>query len=349
MLRPDSPALLRLPMPELIYPAVAAVSAGLCALLIIALHPLLVRYAMARPNARSSHRVPTPQGGGLAVIAATFFVAGAILVGTGQGLAGPASVAAAGALLALLGAVDDIKPLPAVPRLLVQFFAVTTVVVASEVQIFPEAVPSSVERAILVFAGVWFVNLVNFMDGIDWITVAEVVPITAFLACLGVVGLVPPVPAIAAASLCGAMLGFAPFNRPVARLFLGDVGSLPIGLILGWLLLELATTGAIVAAILLPLYYLADATITLLRRLVAGERIWEAHRTHFYQRASDHGFSMLAVSGRVFGLNIVLAVLAGVTILWPQPAVQMLALAAGVVAVTLQLRRFAGYGGMVWG
>ena len=90
-------------------------------------------------------------------------------------------------------------------------------------------------------------------------------------------------------------------------------------------------------------------TITLLRRLVAGERIWEAHRTHFYQRASDHGFSMLAVSGRVFGLNIVLAVLAGVTILWPQPTVQMLALAAGIVTVTLQLRRFAGFGGLVWG
>jgi UDP-N-acetylmuramyl pentapeptide phosphotransferase/UDP-N-acetylglucosamine-1-phosphate transferase len=336
-------------MMALTFPAVAAVSAGFCALLIVALHPLLVRYAMARPNARSSHRIPTPQGGGLAVIAATFAVAGAILAGTGQGLAVPAAVAAAGALLALLGAIDDINPLPAAPRLLVQLFAVAAIIVASGVRILPEVIPLSIERAILVFAGIWFVNLVNFMDGIDWMTVAEIVPITAFIACLGAAGLLPPVPAIAAAALCGATLGFAPFNRPVARLFLGDVGSLPIGLVTGWLLLELAASGALIAAFLLPLYYLADATITLLRRLAAGERVWEAHRTHFYQRARDNGFSTLTVSGQVFGLNLLLAGLAGITILWPNPAIQTLALLGGIAAVMFQLRRFAGSHRMVQG
>jgi UDP-N-acetylmuramyl pentapeptide phosphotransferase/UDP-N-acetylglucosamine-1-phosphate transferase len=336
-------------MMALTFPAVAAVSAGFCALLIVALHPLLVRYAMARPNARSSHRIPTPQGGGLAVIAATFAVAGAILAGTGQGLAVPAAVAAAGALLALLGAIDDINPLPAAPRLLVQLFAVAAIIVASGVRILPEVIPLSIERAILVFAGIWFVNLVNFMDGIDWMTVAEIVPITAFIACLGAAGLLPPVPAIAAAALCGATLGFAPFNRPVARLFLGDVGSLPIGLVTGWLLLELAASGALIAAFLLPLYYLADATITLLRRLAAGERVWEAHRTHFYQRARDNGFSTLTVSGQVFGLNLLLAGLAGITILWPNPAIQTLALLGGIAAVMFQLRRFAGPHRMVQG
>ena len=105
---------------------------------------------------------------------------------------------------------------------------------------------------------------------------------------------------LVAAALCGALLGFAPFNKPVARLFLGDVGSLPIGLLVGWLLLQLAGTGALAAAILLPLYYLADATITLLRRLARGEKVWEAHRSHFYQQATDNGFSALAVSGHVF-------------------------------------------------
>jgi UDP-N-acetylmuramyl pentapeptide phosphotransferase/UDP-N-acetylglucosamine-1-phosphate transferase len=336
-------------MTALTFPAVAAVSAGFCALLIVALHPLLVRYAMARPNARSSHRIPTPQGGGLAVIAATFAVAGAILAGTGQGLAVPAAVAAAGALLAFLGAIDDINPLPAAPRLLVQLFAVAAIIVASGVRILPEVIPLSIERAILVFAGIWFVNLVNFMDGIDWMTVAEIVPITAFIACLGAAGLLSPVPAIAAAALCGATLGFAPFNRPVARLFLGDVGSIPIGLVTGWLLVELAASGALVAAFLLPLYYLADATITLLRRFAAGERVWEAHRTHFYQRARDNGFSTLTVSGQVFGLNLLLAGLAGITILWPNPAIQTLALLGGIAAVMFQLRRFAGPHRMVQG
>ena len=86
------------------------------------------------------------------------------------------------------------------------------------------------------------------------------------------------------------MIGFAPFNKPVARMFLGDVGSLPIGLLFGWLLIVLAGRGHLAAALLLPLYYLADATITLLRRFAAGEPIMQAHRSHFYQRAIGRRF-----------------------------------------------------------
>src|SRR5436190_1238272 len=96
------------------------------------------------------------------------------------------------------------------------------------------------ERICLLAAGVWFVNLVNFMDGIDWMMVAETVPLTAAMVGLGLLGAVDTVSAAVAAALCGAMLGFALFNRPPAKLFLGDVGSLPIGLILGFLLLNLA-------------------------------------------------------------------------------------------------------------
>ena len=96
--------------------------------------------------------------------------------------------------------------------------------------------PWWLERALLVLGGLWFVNLVNFMDGIDWMTVAEAVPISAGVVLLGIAGGLPAPAVIVALALLGAMIGFAPFNRPVARLFLGDVGSLPIGLLLGWLL-----------------------------------------------------------------------------------------------------------------
>jgi UDP-N-acetylmuramyl pentapeptide phosphotransferase/UDP-N-acetylglucosamine-1-phosphate transferase len=145
-------------------------------------------------------------------------------------------------------------------------------------------------------AVLWFVNLVNFMDGIDWMTVAEVVPVTAALAMFGLMGALPPDATVVALALCGAIIGFAPFNRPVARLFLGDVGSLPIGLLLGWLLVLLAGHGHLVAALLLPLYYLTDATITLLRRLMRGKPITEAHRSHYYQRALANGFSVFQVA-----------------------------------------------------
>src|SRR5260221_13451272 len=102
------------------------------------------------------------------------------------------------------------------------------------------------------------------------------------------------------AGLAGALLGFAPFNRPVARLCLGDVGCLPIGLLTVWCLLELASRHHFAAAMLLPLYYLADATITLFRRILNGERFWDAHRSHFYQRATDNGLSVRQVVSNVF-------------------------------------------------
>src|SRR5262249_20756586 len=146
--------------------------------------------------------------------------------------------------------------------------------------------------------------------GLDLMTAAEVVPVTGTIVLLGWLGQAPLAPTIIAAALCGAMLGFAPFNRPVAHVFLGDVGSLPIGLLLGWCLLELAWHQHVTAALVRPLYYRADATLTLLRRIARREPFWAAHRTHFYQRATDNGYTVLAVATEVFALNVVLAALA---------------------------------------
>jgi UDP-N-acetylmuramyl pentapeptide phosphotransferase/UDP-N-acetylglucosamine-1-phosphate transferase len=324
-------------------------AALLSVLLILSLKPLLVRYALARPNARSSHRVPTPQGGGIAVVGSALAVASGAMVATNAPLADFLPVVAATLALGLVGAVDDIRPLPAGLRLLLQFCAVTIVVVTSGVRLVPELLPESLEQALLVVGGVWFVNLVNFMDGLDWITVAEMVPVTAFLPVAAVLMWdalaegIPPSPQAfwTSVALCGALLGFAVFNKPVAKLFLGDVGSLPIGLLVGWLLLTLARNGAVAAAILLPLYYLMDATITLLKRLARGERVWEAHRSHFYQQATVNGFSALSVSAHVFALNLVLAGLAAITLVWREPVVDVAAILAGIVLVGVMLRHFA--------
>ena len=201
--------------------------------------------------------------------------------------------------------------------------------------------PFWLERALLGLALLWFVNLTNFMDGIDWMTVAEVVPVTAGLVLFGLMGALPREAMIVALALGGATIGFAPVNRPVARLFLGDVGSLPIGLLLGWLLVVLAGTGHFAAALLLPLYYLADATMTLLRRLVKGEPVWQAHRTHFYQRATDNGYSVMQIVGRVFLLNVALIALAAATLLTTSYLLHAAALIAGCILVGLLLYRFA--------
>jgi UDP-N-acetylmuramyl pentapeptide phosphotransferase/UDP-N-acetylglucosamine-1-phosphate transferase len=322
--------------------AAAAVSFGL----LLWLKPLLARYALAKPNARSSHKEPTPQGGGLAVIAAAIIVAAPVefffVPHLDESLRLQLTVLLASTVgLALLGVIDDVRPLGAAPRLVLQTVAVAAVIAAlpHEMRIVP-AVPWWLDRALALVGGVWLVNLVNFMDGIDWMTVAEIIPVTAALAVFGLMGALPPGATLVAVAVCGAMVGFAPMNRPIATVFLGDVGSLPIALLLGWLLALLAGNGHLVSAILLPLYYLADATITLIRRLVNGERITEAHRGHFYQRALDGGLSVFQIVGRVLAVNLALAGLAAISLSSHSPIVKTTALVGAVIIVGALLWTF---------
>jgi UDP-N-acetylmuramyl pentapeptide phosphotransferase/UDP-N-acetylglucosamine-1-phosphate transferase len=119
--------------------------------------------------------------------------------------------------------------------------------------------------------------------------------------------------------------------------FLGDVGSIPLGYIVGALLIQSVVAGHWAPALILPLYYLADATWTLVARALAGEKPWQAHKTHFYQRAHQGGLSHARVSGALGALNLVLilcAAAAGLGWVWP-------ALFAAVAAVALLLGYFA--------
>jgi UDP-N-acetylmuramyl pentapeptide phosphotransferase/UDP-N-acetylglucosamine-1-phosphate transferase len=322
---------------------IVAVAALLSATLIVALSPLLARYAVAKPNARSSHTTPTPQGGGIVVIGTTIAVTGGMLLisaASAESELRLAVVFLSVILMAGVGVVADKRPIGAAPRLVLQTFAVIAVLstLPPELRLLP-VVPWWIERIVLLTGTLWFINLVNFMDGLDLMTVAEVIPITATLGITGLLGILPWPEAVISFALCGAMIGFAVFNRPIAKLFLGDVGSLPIGLLLGWLLLLLAGNGGHAAAILLPLYYLADSTITLLRRAANREAIWQAHRSHFYQRATDRGFRVIDVVARVFAVNVALALMALATIVWPEDIVALSAGAAIVAWLLITLAR----------
>jgi UDP-N-acetylmuramyl pentapeptide phosphotransferase/UDP-N-acetylglucosamine-1-phosphate transferase len=327
------------PLSLLAIIAAALLSAGMTWVI----RPLLLKHALASPNARSSHRIPTPQGAGIAVIAATLVVAGAIVAGAEPLHVNiPVAVFGATLFIAIVGFADDVKSIPVLPRLVLQAAAVGAIVFAapSDLRIV-SACPFWIERGLLLLAGLWFVNLVNFMDGLDWMTVAEVVPVTAAMVALGSLGELPVSPTIIAAALCGAMAGFAPFNRPVAKIFLGDVGSLPIGLLLGWCLLQLAWHQQFAAALLLPLYYLSDATVTLLLRLARREPFWAAHRSHFYQRATDNGFTIWRVVSEVFVLNVALAALAIASTMTSSVVGGILFLVAGGLATALVMYRFS--------
>jgi UDP-N-acetylmuramyl pentapeptide phosphotransferase/UDP-N-acetylglucosamine-1-phosphate transferase len=323
--------------------AIPVAAALICAGLIALLRPLLLRYALARPNARSSHVQPTPQGGGIAVMAATAIAAAlAGVLGAPSPDNAIAVVLTAAFCLAAVGMIDDLRPIPVIPRLALQLAAVTLLfaTLPSQWRIL-ELIPISLERTLLILGMLWFINLVNFMDGLDWMTVAEMLPMTTALAAFAFFGEAPRDVLPIALALAGALIGFAPFNRPVARLFLGDVGSLPIGLVTGWCLLELASQPHLAAALLLPLYYLGDATITLFRRLVHGERFWDAHRSHFYQRATDNGFTVSEVVARIFLLNLLLAGLAIASIAIRSTGADVAILVLGALGVMFVLMRFS--------
>jgi UDP-N-acetylmuramyl pentapeptide phosphotransferase/UDP-N-acetylglucosamine-1-phosphate transferase len=327
---------------------IAAAAACVSAALVKLLMPLLLRYAMARPNARSSHTVPTPQGAGLAVMLATLVVAAVVLAlpsNTTQPQWSNVALGCALAALAAVGMADDILQLGVRLRLAVQVISSCLLLAAMprDFEVLPWLMPQ-LTSVLLVVGLVWFVNLTNFMDGIDGMTVAGLVPVLfggVLLLQLDQVWSGRPlvgidVPGLA---LLGALLGFAPYNRHVAKVFLGDVGSLPIGGLVGWLLLVLAGRGHWAAAVILPLYYLADATITLGRRCRRGENLATAHRTHFYQLATQRGFNTPDVTARVWMLNAALIVLALATVWKPHLAVKLLALAAaGVVTGRILLQ-----------
>ena len=321
-------------------------AAVLSAALMVLLRPVLTQYALARPNARSSHRKPTPQGGGIAVVSASvgvFLVCGlALLPSAGENTTQLLQIALATVLIAIVGALDDVRDLRISVRLPLQALSVILVVSAlsTDVRVIPQ-LPLWFERSLLVISGIYFVNIVNFMDGIDWITVAEVVPITFGVAIIGVLGALPWHATLIALTLLGAMVGFAPFNKPVAKVFLGDVGSLPIGLLVGFLLVLVAAAGHLIAAILLPLYYLADATFTLGRRVIARERFWLAHRSHFYQRATNCGFSVIEIDVRIFAVNLVLVLLAVSTVVAQSRAIDVTALILGSCLVAWLLFHFS--------
>jgi UDP-N-acetylmuramyl pentapeptide phosphotransferase/UDP-N-acetylglucosamine-1-phosphate transferase len=324
--------------------AILAVAAALSASLIVALRPWLARYAVAKPNARSSHKIPTPQGGGIAVVGATIAVSGILFFSTAARAStmSPTLLFCAVLLMAGIGVMADKRPISPALRLVLQTFAVAAALTTlpPDLRLLP-VLPWWSERVLLAVAVLWFVNLVNFMDGLDWMTVVETVPVAAALAAFGLLGILPWQETVISLALCGATLGFAFFNRPVAKLFLGDVGSLPIGLVLGWLLVVLAGSGGRTAAVLLPLYYLVDSTITLLRRAVRSEPVWQAHRSHFYQRATDRGFRVIQVVARVFAINVALAALALATILLPSPTTDIAAVSVGMALVAWLLVVFA--------
>lgn len=269
------------------------------------------RAVLDQPGARSSHTSPVPRGAGLAVVA-VLTTAWIMLAIGGAAPRDTIAVAVGAGGLALVSFVDDLHTLPVGLRLVAHFVAVIAALqfFPPDALVFQGALALPLDRAATALLWVWFVNLYNFMDGIDGITGVETAGIGVGVAAVSALAGHGPIwIALVAGS---AAIGFLRFNWHPATVFLGDAGSVPLGYATGWLLLLLARHGLWAPALILPLYYLADATVTLVRRAARGEVPWHAHRGHFYQRAlrdNDHAtIARLVLVGDV-GL-IALALLA---------------------------------------
>jgi UDP-N-acetylmuramyl pentapeptide phosphotransferase/UDP-N-acetylglucosamine-1-phosphate transferase len=297
---------------------------------------LRARAVLDHPNERSSHKHPTPRGGGIVVVAVLVAAFWVIQVATDAPLWRLALLTAALLALAAISWFDDRRGAPVWLRLLVQLIAIGIGLVAIGIEPLAQrlGVPAWLLGIPLALAWMWFVNLYNFMDGIDGITGVETACIGVGLVALAVVTLGSVAgQALMGLALAGAAIGFLVWNWHPARIFLGDVGSVPLGYIVGGLLIQAVVAGHWAAALILPLYYLADATIVLLARALSGQKPWEAHKSHFYQRAHQGGLSHGQVSACIAAVNVVLIALAAAAALgWAWLA---LAMAAGAVVLLL--------------
>ena len=197
--------------------------------------------------------------------------------------------------LGLVSWKDDLTQLSVLNRITFHFFAASIGVICLPKTgfVFQGIFPVYLDIAITIFLWVWIINLTNFMDGIDGITGTE--SIFIFLGSLIIILLLREsielsdkffLIAFLSLTSCS-LIGFLFWNWYPAKIFLGDVGSIPIGFLLGWIVFELATMGLWHASILLPMYYFFDTTLTLIKRIVKKEKIFEAHRSHFYQEACN--------------------------------------------------------------
>lgn len=242
---------------------------------------MTARGRLDEPNHRSMHVTPKPSGSGIVaipIILALWWLSTPVSGDLNRALI-PCAL-----LLSVIGWIDDTYRLPASKRL-VTYFAVIGIYLAllpRTAHIFP-VLPLLAERLLLLVALAWFVNLFNFMDGIDGIAGSEAAAIG--IGFVAVAGVAAPGASLALL-ITGAMLGYLVWNWAPGRVMMGDAGSIPLGFLTGALLLQLAYSGNLAAALILPAYFCLDASITLVRRLRAGHRFHDSHREHFYQRAA---------------------------------------------------------------
>ncbi|MER2520506.1 MAG: glycosyltransferase family 4 protein [Bdellovibrionales bacterium] len=292
------------------------------------------------PNVRSSHRLPVPRGGGWAIL-------GAILPGilwnhfTLPNGHAYSWLLAGLSLSALISWQDDRKGVPAGIRLIVHLVAAAmgTFFWLPDQMLLGGVLPLLIDRTLVIIGWAMYMNIYNFMDGIDGITGIETISLAVGVGlCLTAAGLFAPGLDVMTAVLVGASLGFLSLNWHPGKIFLGDIGSVPLGYLTGFCLLTLALHGEWAAAIILPMYYLTDSCLTIMRRALRGEKVWKAHCEHFYQKAAARWIrhDKVALIIMVSNIGLILLAVAAASVSLLSIKLGLIAAAAGLTALTLR-------------
>ena len=266
---------------------VAGISAIASWFFLKAFIPSLGRFLLDQPNGRSSHRQPTPRGGGV-VFVLLASVSSVLAISLFSSTASAASPILSSPLLvlplALVGFLDDRINLPASCRYLVHLATALLVISISPLEIYSIGL-----LAMLVIAFTAVVNFVNFMDGVDGLVAGSMLLALTSAA----VHLVAPWPIW---SLVGALLGFLPWNWSPAKVFMGDVGSTFLGAFFATLVLQASNWTEALGMLLVASPLLGDSFFCVLRRLLAGQHVFQAHRLHLFQRLHQAGWPHERVS-----------------------------------------------------
>ncbi len=278
------------------------------------------------PNERDNHTVPTPSGAGAAVMLA---VIGFLTVaGT------DASLIWALLILTIISFIDDINPLSPISRLCIHSICAVMIATTIPHGVFQGILPQVLEFLLIIALLIWFMNIYNFMDGIDEITAVQTAAICAGLLALS--AMIPSLPqsiAVDSIIILSSIVGFWFFNRHPATIFLGDSGSIPLGAIIGWLLLLMASHGYWAVALILPAYYITDSSITLAKRIMAGKKIWHAHSEHAYQAVVRAGHPHSKATRMILLCNGVLIGLVFVATIMPSYALYAVIAAYAVCTI----------------
>jgi UDP-N-acetylmuramyl pentapeptide phosphotransferase/UDP-N-acetylglucosamine-1-phosphate transferase len=299
------------------------------------------RRLIDEPGVRRSHAAPTPRGGGIGIVVAVF-VAACIpaLMRPPTSIGAAVTLAVAIAIVAAVGWIDDHRGLSARARFAAHCIAalIFLLPVIAAVALSPEAVEQGFATSIstvwislvLVALGiVWFVNLHNFMDGIDGILATQAIFVLAVLAFL--CRRVGEPHAGEVLVFAAAAAGFLPFNFPRARIFMGDVGSGVVGLLIAVAVIwqMSAPDTALASGVVLCSAFVTDATCTLVSRVLRGRRWYSAHREHLYQWLARSGFSHAGVVALYMGWNLVIAL---PVVAWINRAVGWMPIANATIA-----------------